>query len=83
MVNQGPRLRNKEPLCRLRQFARPSPTRRGFDRSAIHTSICMELHFAMGWMKFDHSKSDLLAADWTRVMDDVLNPHVTLPPVSG
>jgi len=37
----------------------------------------------MGWMKFDHSKSDLLAADWTRVMDDVLNPHVTLPPVSG
>jgi hypothetical protein len=37
----------------------------------------MELHFGMGWMKFDHSKSDLLAADWTRFMDDVLNPHVT------
>jgi hypothetical protein len=38
----------------------------------------------MGWMKFDHSKSDLLAADWTRVMDDVLNPHVTSPfPAEG
>jgi hypothetical protein len=32
-------------------------------------------------MRFDHSESDLLAADWTGVMDDVLNPHVTpLPP---
>jgi hypothetical protein len=28
-------------------------------------------------MRFDHSKSGLLAADWTRVMDAVLNPHVT------
>jgi hypothetical protein len=31
----------------------------------------------MGWMRFDHSESDLLAADWTRIVDDVLNPHVT------
>ena len=45
--------------------------------AAIHTSICMELHFGMGWMWFDHSKSGLLAADWTRFLDDVLNPHVT------
>ena len=82
-MNQGPRLRNKEPLCRLRQFARPSPMRRGFDRPAIHTSICVERYSGMCWMRFDHGKSGLLAADWTRVMDDVLNPHVTLPPVSG
>jgi hypothetical protein len=37
----------------------------------------MELHFGMGWMRFDQSKSGLLAADWTRFLNDVLNPHVT------
>jgi hypothetical protein len=31
----------------------------------------------MGWMRFDHSKSGLLAADWTRFLDEVFNPHVT------
>jgi hypothetical protein len=37
----------------------------------------MELHFGMGWMRFDHSKSGLLAADWTCFLDEVFNPHVT------
>ena len=39
--------------------------RRGFDRSAIHTSICMELHFGMGWTRFNYSKSGLLPMEGT------------------
>jgi hypothetical protein len=54
-----------------------APDRGCFDRSAIHASICVERYSGMGWMRFDHGKSGLLAADRTRVMDDVLNPHVT------
>jgi hypothetical protein len=31
----------------------------------------------MGRMRFNHSKDGLLAADWTRFVDNALNPHVT------
>jgi hypothetical protein len=57
------------------------PMRRSFDRPANPTSVCMELFFGMGWMRFDHSKSGLLAADRTPVFDTVLKAHVTsFPP---
>ena len=40
-------------LCRSRQSTRTWSNGRGFDRSAIHTSICMEFPFAMGWVWFN------------------------------
>ena len=40
----------------------------------------MELFFGMGWMRLDHSKSGLLAADRTPVFDTVLKAHVYLLP---
>jgi hypothetical protein len=68
-------------LCRSRQSSRPKG--RGFERPAIHTSICVELNFRMGWMRFDHSKGGDLAAYWTSFTDEVLNAHVTSFPPTG
>ena len=41
----------------------------------------MELPLGMGWVGFGHGKSDVFTADWTRVLEAVLNAHVTsFPP---
>jgi hypothetical protein len=68
-------------LGRSRQAPITSPMGRSFDRSAIRTPICMELPFGMGWVGFGHGKSDVFTADRTRVLEAVLNAHVTsFPP---
>ena len=64
-------------LGRSRQIPITSPMGRSFDRSAIHTPVCMKLPFGMDWVRFGHGESGLFTADRTRVLRAVLNAHVT------
>src|SRR5512132_4123930 len=64
-------------LGRSRQVPIISPVGRSFDRSAIRTTICAKFPFGMGWVDFNHGESGLFTAVRTRVLEAVLNAHVT------
>ena len=42
----------------------------GSDRPAVVTTKCVQLYFGMSWMRFDRSKTGLLAANVARFRDD-------------
>jgi hypothetical protein len=41
-------------LGRSRQSTRTRPNRLGFDRPAVHSLICMQFRFRLGWVRFNN-----------------------------